>query len=140
MGKRNTGRKLAMQLLYEATIKKQPATADVCSQFFDHHQVLSETREWAFSLVSGVVQYQKECDDLISHYAIGWELSRLHPVDLCILRVAFYELLYTESSPHVVLNEAIEIARKYSSVDAPKFINGILGKYVDTCLPASSKV
>lgn len=141
MGKRNTGRKLAMQILYQAELSKHPATGEMREAFFDHHQVvLAETRSWASELVAGVNAHRKECDDLIEKYAIGWSLDRIRPVDLCILRLAFYELLYTESGPRVVINEAVEIARRYAAVESPKFLNGILGKYVeDTCSPVSSR-
>lgn len=141
MGKRNTGRKLAMQLLYQAEISKRQATYEVREDFFDHHQVvLAETRSWASELVEGVNRHRQECDALIEKYAIGWSLDRLRPVDLCILRLAFYELLYTESGHGVVINEAIEIARRYAAAESPKFLNGILGKYIeDTCSQASSR-
>jgi N utilization substance protein B len=141
MGKRNTGRKLAMQILYQAELSKHPATKEMRESFFDHHQVvLAETRSWASELVEGVNSHQKECDALIKKYAIGWSLDRIRPVDLCILRLAFYELLYTESGHRVVINEAIEIARRYAAMESPKFLNGILGKYVeDRCLPVSSR-
>ena len=103
MGKRNTGRKLAMQILYQAELSKHPATKEMRESFFDHHQVvLVETRSWASELVEGVNSHQKECD--------------------------------------VVINEAIEIARRYAAMESPKFLNGILGKYVeDRCLPVSSR-
>jgi N utilization substance protein B len=142
MGKRNTGRKLAMQILYQAELSKHPADEMMRETFFDHHQVvIPETRAWASELVEGVNQHKEECDELIANYAIGWSLDRLRPVDLCILRLAFYELLYTSSSTGIVINEAIEVARRYAAMESPKFINGILGKYVEenTCSPVSSK-
>lgn len=141
MGKRNTGRKLAMQILYQAEICKQQATPEMQKSFFEHHQVvIPETRSWASELVEGVNVYRAQLDTLIAKYAIGWSLDRLRPVDLCILRIAFYELLHTQSSPNVVINEAIEIARRYAAAESPKFLNGILGKYVeDTCSQASSR-
>jgi len=141
MGKRNTGRKLAMQILYQAELSKHPATEEMREDFFDHHQVaLEETRSWASELVNGVNVHKVECDALIEKYAIGWSLDRVRPVDLCILRLAFYELLYTESSRGIVINEAIEVARRYAAMESPKFINGILGKYVeDTCSQVSSR-
>jgi transcription antitermination protein NusB len=142
MGKRNTGRKLAMQILYQAELSKHPATEEMRNAFFDHHNVgLEETRSWASELVAGVNKHREEFDKLIETYAIGWSLDRVRPVDLCILRLAFYELIYTSSSSGIVINEAIEIARRYAAMESPKFLNGILGKYVkeNTCSQVSSR-
>lgn len=76
-----------------------------------------------------VVGHMEESDAVISDCAEGWKISRLNHVDLSILRLAVYEMLFDEDIPYrVAINEAVEIAKKYGGDDSPSFINGILGK------------
>ena len=139
MGKRSTGRKLAMQLLYQHEIK-QVEFEEVKAVFESHSTYQKETKEWALKLFESTIKYQFDCDELIKKYAIKWDIDRLNLVDKSILRLAFYELLFTETPYTIVVNEAIELSKRYSTEESPKFINGILGTYVkDTCLQGSSK-
>jgi N utilization substance protein B len=129
MSKRHTGRKLAMLVLYQADIQGTDVS-EVLSSFLDPTAYIEETKNWVHTLAFGVETHQDELDALITRYAIGWELSRIAPVDRNILRIAFYELLYEKGHPRVVINEALEVAKKYATDDSPKFINGILGMYI----------
>ncbi|RAP32741.1 transcription antitermination factor NusB [Candidatus Marinamargulisbacteria bacterium SCGC AAA071-K20] len=139
MGKRSTGRKLAMQLLYQLDAQKSESDS-VKTIFEEQAKFHEDTKEWALTLFEGAAKAQSECDDLIIKYAIGWEIGRINSVDRCILRLAFYELLHTETPFTVVVNEAIELCKRYSTEDSPKFVNGILGNYVKKeCLQDSSK-
>lgn len=80
---------------------------------------------------NGIVENLATLDDKINSSLKKWNLNRLFRIDLSILRVAFYELLYDKSAPkEVVINEAVEIAKKFSSQDSAKFINGVLGSFV----------
>ena len=88
-------------------------------------------------MFEGAWAYKPSSDDLVSKYAIGWSLDRISGIDLSILRLAFYELNLGETPTSVVVNEAIELAKEFSSDESPKFINGILGKYVKECLQDS---
>ncbi len=149
MGKRNTGRKLAMKILYQADLRRQNV-ADVLPDFFDESDYTPATREWAQKLAEGAWLFREKADAIIQSYSIGWDLTRMTPIDLSLLRLALYELNYEDTPLRVILDEVIEIAKKYSTEDSPKFINGILGAYVDSlkkeqgkeqaeCLPESSK-
>jgi len=129
MGKRATGRKLAMQALYQ--IESRNDSRDlILEQFLEQSRYDSETIEWAVYLTRSTWDHRHNLDDIIKEYAIDWEINRITPIDKNILRIALFELKYTDTPINVVLNEAIEISKKYSTEESPKFINGILGNYV----------
>jgi transcription antitermination protein NusB len=87
-------------------------------------------------LADGVAEHREELDRLIGEHAIGWEIDRIAPLELCIMRVALYEVLHRPDVPNeVALDEAIETAKLYSGADAPKFVNGILGSAVKELEP-----
>jgi transcription antitermination protein NusB len=135
MGSRHASRKLAMQCLYQfqTRLEKDSSFVDV---FIEDSSYDQKTQLWASVLVKGAIVYINAADSLIEKYAIGWKLDRIDYVDLSILRLAFYEFSYKETPDTVIVNEAIELAKEFSSPDSPKFINGILGKYIkDKCLP-----
>ena len=79
------------------------------------------------ALVAGVQQNASEIDAIIEKFAVGWKLERIMRVDLTILRVAIYELKFAGLTPAVAVNEALELARAYSTPDAVSFVNGVLG-------------
>jgi len=89
----------------------------------------TSSRLFAESLVNGVVEFRSVIDKKISEIAKNWSLERMPPVDLSILRIGAYELLYLPEIPDsVVIDEAIEIAKRYGTKDSPSFINGLLDK------------
>ena len=137
MSKRHTGRKLAMQVLYQADLQQQPVSA-ILDEFVRPSTYVPETKNWATELAVGTASHQTDIDALISRYAVGWVLDRMNPIDRNILRLAFYELIYMKTHPNIVINEALEIAKKYTTDDSSKFINGKLGNYVKDhpCSPA----
>lgn len=130
MGVRSTGRKLAMQIVYQADIR-HCSVDDILIEFFKNGKYSNETMTWAITLSKASWAYKSEADILIKKYSVDWDISRINPIDKSILRIAFYELSSKESPIKVILNEAIEISKKYSTDDSPKFINGILGAYVE---------
>jgi N utilization substance protein B len=80
-------------------------------------------------LVKGVEQHREDLDRVIEHYSSHWKVDRMAHVDLTILRIATYELLYCDDiPPRVAINEAIDIGKKFGSEDSGAFINGILDK------------
>lgn len=94
-----------------------------------HSNIKEEEKQFILTAIRGVSTKLHEIDDLLSRYSKGWKLERMSKVDLAILRVAIYEMYYREDIPKsVAINEAVELAKKYSSDQAPSFINGILGK------------
>ncbi|NDD66461.1 transcription antitermination factor NusB [bacterium] len=138
MGKRSTGRKLAMQLLYQSDIRGGQDPGVFATSFWELHGFQDPIQEWAMGLASATWQVREQVDGLIAQFAIGWSIQRIQPVDKAVLRLAFYELLHTDTDPKIIINEAVELSKRYSTTDSPRFINGILGGYLTTCSPASS--
>ena len=129
MGVRSTGRKLAMKILYQKDLRPDDLD-DIIEQFFNDSNYTDDTKNWAIELSEAVFEKIDECDEIIKRYAIDWEIERVNLIDKNILRIAIYELKHTDTPINIVLNEAIEISKKYSTDEAPKFINGILGNFV----------
>lgn len=91
---------------------------------------VEEVGEYAKELYDGVTEKADELDEIISSYSNGWKLNRIPKVNLSILRLAVYEMKYVESVPDsVAINEAVELAKKYSGKEDSSFINGILGSF-----------
>jgi transcription antitermination protein NusB len=126
MGNRRKGRELALQALYQIEITGDASDAAV-ELFLSHFEGSAEAKEFARRLVSGVVSQQAEIDRLIQQSADHWKLLRMAKVDLMILRMATYELIYCPDIPlNVSLDEAIEIGKRFGSDDSATFINGVL--------------
>jgi N utilization substance protein B len=90
-----------------------------------------DVKEYVQAIVEKYQENSIEVDELIKNYAIGWEFERIFKIDKNILRIAIVELMYIKEAPHkVVIDEALELAKKYSTDDSPSFINGILAKIV----------
>jgi len=90
-------------------------------------ELLGEARPLTRELAEGVDTHREELDDTIAAYAKGWTVDRIAPLDMNVMRVALFEMDFTETPPEVAIDEAVEIAKEYCGADAPKFINGILG-------------
>ena len=129
MGDRHQGRKLAIQVMYLSSIRNE-SLESLVDDFFDHAKGNELALTFGKELSNGAEKYKIEFDKLIENYAVGWTLDRINPIDLNVMRVAFYELIYTNTPYTIVLNEAIEIAKSFSEDESSKFINGILGRYV----------
>ena len=126
MGARSKARKRAVDVLYEAGQRD----ADVLGILRDRlAQSDPPVPEYAVELVEGVVTNRLRIDELLSTYAEDWTLDRMPPVDLAILRVGTYELLWREDVPDaVVVSEAVELAGSLSTDDSPAFVNGLLAR------------
>ena len=128
MRKRTQARELTLQILYHHDLNPESAE-NLLEPFWEVNPVLPEVREYAERLVKGTLLHLSEIDALLSKYAEHWELHRMAAVDRNILRFSTYELLYLEEiPPKVVINEAVNIAKKYSEEQSGKFVNGILDK------------
>ncbi|MBN2244821.1 MAG: transcription antitermination factor NusB [Candidatus Aminicenantes bacterium] len=126
MGKRRRARESTLQILYQLEFN-DTAIDNLLKDFAGQHKLKRETADYTFSLVNGVLKNKKSIDDLIRSISVNWRMSRMAVVDRNILRIAAFELMYGENiNPAVVINEAIEIAKKYSSEKSARFINGIL--------------
>jgi N utilization substance protein B len=126
--KRRKAREAALQVMYACEISQTPPSENLES-FWKNKDASAEIKEFTDSLCKGAWRHVRELDDLISEHTENWSISRLATVDRCILRLAIYELLYRpDIPPPVTINEAIELARKFSTSDSPKFVNAILDK------------
>jgi transcription antitermination factor NusB len=124
--KRTKARELAMQALYQLDVQGQDQL-DFLNEFFTENEPDKSTRKLAADWTKGTWRHLAECDDLIAGSTIKWQLSRLPPVDKSILRLAVYQLKFCpDIPPRVAINEAIEMAKKFSTDKAPSFINGVL--------------
>ena len=93
----------------------------------------SDVKAYIVQIAQEFQQHRKEVDAEIQKFSVGWNIDRLVKIDKDILRIAITELLFVQQTPHkVVIDEAIELAKKYSTEDSSSFINGILGKVVET--------
>ena len=128
MGIRRKARELAVQLLYQHDLAKI-APEEALSLFWEHYPANAEVREFCTQLVVGTLDRLAIIDELLSEASENWSLTRMSVVDRNILRLATYELLdRLDIPPSVSLNEAIDIAKKYSTPDAAVFINGVLDR------------
>ncbi|MEE9263047.1 MAG: transcription antitermination factor NusB [Vicinamibacteria bacterium] len=125
MGSRRKGRELAVQMLYQWEISEEPI-ARVEESFWKLREAADKTRSLAQRLLEGTVEHVGEIDELITKHAEHWRLSRMAAVDRNILRLAIYEFLYEEVPKRVVINEALEVTKRFSSPDAVQFVNGVL--------------
>ena len=127
---RRSARKNAFFLLFQMDFNETAEFDQVKEIFFAEKETPVEESDKAFILseVEGVHEHMAEIDSLIEQSAKGWDLSRMNKVDLAILRLAVYEMKYGETPVGVAINEAVELAKKFSSDEAPAFVNGVLGK------------
>ncbi|MFB0519745.1 MAG: transcription antitermination factor NusB [Acidobacteriota bacterium] len=126
MGDRRKARELALQMLFQVDMTSQ-SVEEVFTTFFASHKFKPEVVEFAQQVVKGSVEHRKEIDRLISTTTEHWKMDRMATVDRNILRIAVYEFLYEETVPKkVAINEALEIAKKYSTAESVQFINGVL--------------
>jgi len=129
MRKRTQARELALQILYKRDLNPEPLEALLSSFWETTKGVSPEVQEYTERLVLGSLEHLQEIDAVLSKYTEHWELARMAVVDRNILRFGAYELLYLEEiPPKVVINEAVNIAKKFSQEDSGKFVNGILDK------------
>lgn len=126
MPSRRQSRIVAMQILYQIQLTAAPAPS-VMERFWESQDTSVELRPFALELVEGTTAHLSAIDTILQNTSKNWQLHRMPVVDLSILRCATYEILYIDDiDPATSINEAIEIAKSYSTPDSPKFINGIL--------------
>jgi N utilization substance protein B len=126
MGRRRKARESALQILYELEFGPvEPEEA--IGAFWRKKSVPEATREYGGWLVRGVLDHREELDEAIQKISRHWRIARMGLVDRNILRLAAYELIYARpTAPAIVINEAIELAKKFSGPEAATFVNGIL--------------
>jgi N utilization substance protein B len=119
-GTRREARERALSLLYEAELKDL-SPADVLAE------LPVDPDPFAVELVRGVAEHRPQIDEVIARFAIDWALDRMPVVDRNLLRVGVLELLYRPETPvGAVISEAVELAKRYSTEDSGRFVNGVL--------------
>lgn len=153
MGKRREARERAVQFLFQHDLNAPENLDAALNQFWETQRAAAIAEEkatatwgqpvelpppttdeaavrlFADPLIKGAVEHRGESDEVIKKHAKNWELHRIAAVDRNILRLAIYEMLHRDDIPPVVsINEAVDIAKKFSTQDSGKFVNGILDK------------
>jgi N utilization substance protein B len=151
MGKRREARERAVQFLFQHDLNPPEDLEEALEQFWQSQRAAAiaedkgkatwgekpelppptadevAMREFAEPLIRGALQHREEADALIRKYSKNWDLPRIAAVDRNILRLAIFEMLHREDVPPVVsINEAVDIAKKFSTQDSGRFVNGIL--------------
>jgi N utilization substance protein B len=127
MGGRRRGRELALQMLFQWDLSKESFENVRTTFWILNHDVDEEVCAFANHLAGETVEQIEKIDVLLARHAEHWRVSRMAAVDRNILRVATFELLFEIQTPRaVVINEALEVARKFSTSESIQFINGIL--------------
>ena len=126
MGARRKARELALQMLYQHDVSGNPPEM-VISTFEDLQKSKSNTKEFAIRVFTGTLQHMQELDEMIQAQAENWRLSRMSVVDRNIIRMSVYEFMHEDETPKlVIIDEAIEIAKRFGTQKSSQFINGIL--------------
>jgi N utilization substance protein B len=122
---RRKSREFALQMLFEWDMAHQKP-ARIMQNFWKLARAAESTRKFADQLFEGAVTEATSSDKLVEKLSENWRLDRIATVDRNILRLAIYELRFGTAPPKVVINEALELAKKFSSADSPAFLNGVL--------------
>lgn len=126
MGARRKARELALQMLFQHDMSGNEPDM-IIATFEDLQKSKANTREFATKILRGTVDHLSEIDDMIQAQAENWRLSRMAVVDRNIIRMSVYEFLHETDTPKlVIIDEAIEIAKKFGTQKSSQFINGIL--------------
>lgn len=131
---RRDGRVAALQYLFAWSINRPERLADDLEVFFTTLEDAKPREHYAFGeeIIHGVIENCDEIDGRIRGLAQNWDFDRIAKIDLAILRIAIFEMIYRKDIPPVVsINEAIDLSKLFSNADAKRFINGILDKLKD---------
>jgi N utilization substance protein B len=153
MGKRREARERAVQFLFQNDLNPPENLEGALNQFWDTQRAAAIAEEkgtanwgqpvelpppttdeaairlFADPLIRGTLEFRNESDEIIKKHAKNWDLHRIAAVDRNILRLAIYEMMHRDDIPPIVsINEAVDIAKKFSTQDSGKFVNGILDK------------
>lgn len=128
LSSRTKARKRAVDVLFEAA-QRQLDPSTLLAERVVQPGTQTALPQYSVDLVEGVVSRREEIDEMLATYAQGWTLDRMPAVDLAILRVAAWEILFNEEiDDPVAINEAVELASTLSTDDSPAFVNGLLGR------------
>lgn len=131
MKSRTKARSIALQVLYEVDISDH-LPGKVLADRFHRLRMDDSLKKFISEIVSGVIGYKEELDEFIADFAPEWPLDQVAAIDLNLLRIALWEIAVYQKTPvKVAINEAVEIAKLYGSEGSPRFINGVLGGFID---------
>lgn len=142
MGIRHEAREWALQFLFQSEFNREESLDEGFRLFWEHQwkegaepagntddRQRAKARQFAEELARGVIAHHREIDPLIAQHAENWEIDRMGAVDRNAMRIAVFEMLHRDDIPPVVsINEAVELAKAYSSIESGKFVNGILDR------------
>jgi N utilization substance protein B len=133
-GFRRKARTIALQALFELDCSAHKPK-EVLARLLEEKALPDEAADFAGSLVSGVLQNKKSIDDLIQRFAPAFPVNQIAPIDRNILRLAIFEILFDNRVPiKAAINEAVELAKGFGGDTSQKFVNGVLGSVVTTCI------
>ena len=125
IGRRKT-RELVVQFLFQNEFNPMPVNK-AFSYFWDENKIIEKEKTFAKKLINGVLDKKDELDKILSNYTNNWKTERLGSVDLVVMRIALFEILYCDDVPPIVaINEAVHFANDLSSFQSGKFVNGVL--------------
>ena len=135
MRRRSKAREHALRILYQLDVTHEPVDEGLAS-YFRHHRVAKPSQPYVEALVRGTTTHHEQIDAVIARHALNWNLRRMAVVDRNILRLGTYELVLDHDvPPTVVINEAVELAKRYGTPESGKFVNGILDKIHKAAAP-----
>jgi N utilization substance protein B len=129
---RRRSRQAALQALYAGDLSERgredsgDCIEDVFDRVTQNFDLPAGAREFALALVQGTASHRQEIDSVLSEHATNWKISRMAAVDRNILRLGIFELIQTDTPVSIVLEEAIQLARRFGGESSPVFVNGVL--------------
>lgn len=125
-------REKVFQLLFRVAFNNRDELEQQTVYFFEEQEGLTEKEQRQIQeKFNKIVEKLAEIDAMIDEKSVGWNAGRVGKVELAVMRLAIYEIVYDESIPaSVAINEAVELAKKYAAQESPAFINGVLAKFV----------
>ena len=125
--RRSRAREVTLQILFEDDVNPRD-TVEALTSFVEARLSSPKMEEFCMSLILGVRRNQREIDDTLNQVAQNWTVERMAATDRNVLRLGTYELMYTETPYRVVINEAVELAKRFGNANSAQFVNGILDK------------
>ena len=128
MGGRHEARSWALQFLFQRDFNKGELD-DALAVFWKQKKAGAKLKKFTEEIIRGVEDHQKDLDDRLKQYAENWDVKRMGAVDRNVMRVALFEMFHRQDIPPIVsINEAVELAKEFSSDESGKFVNGILDR------------
>ncbi len=131
MKSRTKARSIALQILYEVDISGHKP-GEIIALRFENLKFDNSIKTFISKIVSGVIEYRGILDEFIADFAPDWPLNQVAIIDRNLLRIALWEIAVFQKTPiKVAINEAVELAKVYGAEGSPRFINGVLGGFID---------